>query len=380
MFCVEGLISFPSQAANVLVNDRLRCVISDFGQSEMKSEAYRISGATPPRQFFFCYPVAIHSRIGSLDGTLRWQAPELMSGVNTLTTEMDVYAFGITCIEILSMGRLPWPYMDNDAVRYSVMSTSFAPFVNNGLIIIPVSIEEDSRPTIPLTRFSSVALQDLLRACWARDPFERPPFSKVVQTLKQLRKNTGSATEDIPSPRIQEWKDLEDHEHSRPSPDMHPIPLPGTTPRTCTLPIVCLNVLIDNVYTARDSGLGPAQTQAGTSPLSSDTASFRTAREVSSSPPVPSLLAYREDTVATTRLHMPEPVLYTPSGPASSRASSLFTSPPSSQSDENLNTLHDYPGYDSPPPVDERIANTRNERRYRLLLTHEFHPSRMSTL
>ena len=33
----------------MLVDDRLRCVISDFGQSEMKSEAYRISGTPPPR-------------------------------------------------------------------------------------------------------------------------------------------------------------------------------------------------------------------------------------------------------------------------------------------------------------------------------------------
>jgi abelson tyrosine-protein kinase 1 len=32
------------QAANVLVDDNYRCVISDFGQSEMKSEVYRITG------------------------------------------------------------------------------------------------------------------------------------------------------------------------------------------------------------------------------------------------------------------------------------------------------------------------------------------------
>lgn len=35
------------KAANVLVDDQFRCVISDFGQSEMKSEAYRISGTSP---------------------------------------------------------------------------------------------------------------------------------------------------------------------------------------------------------------------------------------------------------------------------------------------------------------------------------------------
>lgn len=61
-----------------------------------------------------------------LDGTLRWQAPELMAGLSQLTTEMDVYAFAISCVEILSMGRMPWPLMDDDAVRHFVMSSSFS--------------------------------------------------------------------------------------------------------------------------------------------------------------------------------------------------------------------------------------------------------------
>jgi hypothetical protein len=38
------------QAANILVDDDTRCVISDFGQSEMKSEVYRISRAPVPRK------------------------------------------------------------------------------------------------------------------------------------------------------------------------------------------------------------------------------------------------------------------------------------------------------------------------------------------
>jgi len=36
----------------VLVDDKLRCVITDFGQSEMRSEAYRISGTQEPRELF----------------------------------------------------------------------------------------------------------------------------------------------------------------------------------------------------------------------------------------------------------------------------------------------------------------------------------------
>ena len=59
------------------------------------------------------------------DGTLRWQAPEVMSGQSQLTTEVDVYAFGISCVEILTKGGLPWPMMDDDAVRHMVLSAFF---------------------------------------------------------------------------------------------------------------------------------------------------------------------------------------------------------------------------------------------------------------
>ena len=112
------------QAANILVDDDTRCVISDFGQSEMKSEVYRISRTPIPRKsdglsIMFLYNRPLHL---TPDGTLRWQAPELMQGAQVLTPEMDVYAFGICCVEILTKGALPWPLMDDDAVRRFVLS------------------------------------------------------------------------------------------------------------------------------------------------------------------------------------------------------------------------------------------------------------------
>jgi abelson tyrosine-protein kinase 1 len=45
-----------------------------------------------------------------------------MRGERPLTQQMDVYAFGICCGEILTKGELPWPTMDNDAVRHFVLS------------------------------------------------------------------------------------------------------------------------------------------------------------------------------------------------------------------------------------------------------------------
>lgn len=103
----------------MLVDDRLHCVISDFGQSEMKSEAYRISGMPLPRE----PTINLRYNLPRLyaDGTLRWQAPELMSGANDLTPAMDVYAYSICCIEILLMGRMPWPLSSDDDVRRFVL-------------------------------------------------------------------------------------------------------------------------------------------------------------------------------------------------------------------------------------------------------------------
>ena len=40
------------KGTNVLIDDDLHCVIADFGQSEMKSEFYRISNTSPPRKSF----------------------------------------------------------------------------------------------------------------------------------------------------------------------------------------------------------------------------------------------------------------------------------------------------------------------------------------
>ena len=50
------------------------------------------------------------------------RVPELMQGAQALMPKIDVYAFGICCIEILTKGALPWPLMDNDAVRRFALS------------------------------------------------------------------------------------------------------------------------------------------------------------------------------------------------------------------------------------------------------------------
>ncbi|KAJ7781563.1 hypothetical protein B0H16DRAFT_1819089 [Mycena metata] len=318
----KGVLHGDLKAANVLVDDRIHCLVSDFGQSEMKSEAYRISGAAPPH------------------GTLRWQAPELMLGSSELTPEMDVYSYAICVIEILSMGRLPWPLMSDEAVRNFVL-------------------KDKTRPKIPSTRFTTPALQELLRVCWDEDPSIRPSFSKIVKEAKQLRKAAEVPFEgfdDLASPPISprgpDWREVENASASRPSPDMRPVPLPKTPPMDVpSFPFPAKNVSPE------------------------PTSSMESYHTVSQSwPPSGSgLFSHREESVSSSGTDMPEPVVYT----SSSRASSIFTPSTKSSSVDDLTDflLADYGGYESPMPADEQIAEIRNERRYRLLLAHEFHPS-----
>ena len=84
--------------------------------------------------------------------------------------------------------------------------------------------------------------------------------------------------------------------------------------------------------------------------------------------------SHRESTVITGQNDVSQPVIYTPAeSQISSRTSSVLLQ---HVEDEPIRVIH-LDGYESPPPIDERIAQTKNERRYRLLLTHDYHPSRM---
>ncbi|KAF7355415.1 Protein kinase domain-containing protein [Mycena sanguinolenta] len=321
---LPGVLHGDLKAANVLVDDRIHCLVADFGQSEMKSEAYRISGAAP-------------------HGTLRWQAPELMLGSSDLTPEMDVYSYAICCVEILSMGRLPWPLMSDEAVRDFVL-------------------KDNTRPKIPPSRFNTPAVQELLRVCWDREPTIRPPFSKIVKEAKELRKAAELPFERFDdlvsppvSPRGPNWPDLENSRLSRLSPDMHPVPLPNTT----TTPPM-------NVPSSPFS-------KSSVSPEPSSSESYHTVSQ--SWPPAGGLYTHHEDTVSSSGSEMPEPVVYSAS--VSSRASSIFTPSTKSSSVDDLTDvlLGDYSGYESPMPANERLSEIRNERRYRILLVHDFHPS-----
>jgi abelson tyrosine-protein kinase 1 len=74
------------------IDDNRRCLLSDFGQSEMRSET--ISSHYTSSSYVNCLSdySDFYIFITSSDGTLRWQAPEMIGGHhNHLTQEMDIH-------------------------------------------------------------------------------------------------------------------------------------------------------------------------------------------------------------------------------------------------------------------------------------------------
>ncbi|KAF9523670.1 hypothetical protein CPB83DRAFT_862451 [Crepidotus variabilis] len=304
----KGVLHGDLKAANVLVDDKFRCVISDFGQSEMKSEAFRISGEKRPH------------------GTLRWLSPELMDGIGQMTQAADVWAFSICCVEILTMGRMPWQLLDDETVRSLVL-------------------RENTRPPIPKhSRFNTPGLQDILRNCWNTKPDLRPQFSKIARDFRLLRKSFGQDL--FESPRLPPIEDLPE-QTSSPSPDMRP---------SDNLPSFLrgLNPIPQDILHGSTNPEAADLAHKGGLPTSD--------------------ISHHESTVSTGEIRMPEQVIYTP-GPSnsSSRRSSVFVHHP--EPDSGHIKVVDFDGYESPPPTDERAAAVKNERRYRLLLTHDYHPS-----
>ncbi|KIY72595.1 hypothetical protein CYLTODRAFT_486241 [Cylindrobasidium torrendii FP15055 ss-10] len=288
----EGMLYLHSQdvlhgdlkASNVLVNEGYHCLISDFGQSEMKSEAYRISGAAQPL------------------GTFRWLAPELMLGESMMTPEADVYAFAMCCVEILSMGKVPWAMMDDASVRWAVTS-------------------DDGRPAIPRSRFTTPALIQLIDCCWARKWETRPNFAAIISvlgSLKPLALSNGESGSPY-MPRLSQsvdWRAQGDNFRERSTLHQHsPQPAPHNSPY---------------------AGMALQPVHLSLVPEGSETSSA-----------APSAL----DSVATL---VPRGIDRLNS--QASAASSVLEHPPVSDSAR----LH---------------QESNDERRYRLMLNHKFHPS-----
>merc|ERR1711924_300926 len=96
-------------------------------------------------------------------GTPFWTAPEIVQGA-TYNEKVDQYAYGMLLLEILT-GRPPW---HSEAPK----GQQLAPLKVMQMVV------SGRRPPMPPD--TPPPLADLIQACWAAEPAERPSFKAVV--------------------------------------------------------------------------------------------------------------------------------------------------------------------------------------------------------
>lgn len=96
-------------------------------------------------------------------GTCRWMAPEVVTQQEEITWKCDVYSYGIVLWEMLTR-EIPFQDLENQQVLYAVTF-------------------DDERPPIPDS--FPVDFQDVVNACWKRNPDERPMWRAIIESLHQ---------------------------------------------------------------------------------------------------------------------------------------------------------------------------------------------------
>ncbi|KIK65876.1 hypothetical protein GYMLUDRAFT_218627 [Collybiopsis luxurians FD-317 M1] len=142
--------------ANILVTADLHCCLADFGLSVVNTESQIWSNAAT-----------------NVKGATRWMAPELQipdsaGKLASSRLSTDVYAFGCTTIEILTLRP---PFNDKKT---------------DGAIIHSLLV--GGRPARPQQNmWCTDSLWELMNRCWAQDPSTRPDSQNIHDTLRGIR-------------------------------------------------------------------------------------------------------------------------------------------------------------------------------------------------
>ncbi|KAG8946778.1 hypothetical protein FRC04_011434 [Tulasnella sp. 424] len=110
------------------------------------------------------------ARRGVIYSRVAWAAPELLWN-ESMTTETDVYALGITIAEILSRKR---PFRDRATVGAIVLA------ITNGERPSIEDVDEGMAPTYWRDVWSIAC------SCWAQNPSDRPTMKEVIHRLEAL--------------------------------------------------------------------------------------------------------------------------------------------------------------------------------------------------
>ncbi|KLO18998.1 kinase-like protein [Schizopora paradoxa] len=133
------------KCANVLISEDGTAQLADFGLSSVGDSVAQLGGS-----------------VSNSAGNPRWLAPELLfpdhfGSSGKSTRETDVYAFGMTALELFS-GKVPFYNLPDPAIPLEVAIKGLKP----------------PRPELATSRGLTDIIWDIVERCWHRDPLLRP--------------------------------------------------------------------------------------------------------------------------------------------------------------------------------------------------------------
>ena len=132
------------KSANILLSEGVeRLAIADFGLAR--------------------YCAGHGNKMTAETGSYRWMAPEVIRH-EQYDERCDVYSFAILSWEMITY-RIPFDQLMPVEAAFAVA-------------------KEGSRPSIP-SYFTNQSITDMIGACWAQEPHQRPSFAKLSKALKE---------------------------------------------------------------------------------------------------------------------------------------------------------------------------------------------------
>ncbi|KAG8678374.1 hypothetical protein FRC08_017829, partial [Ceratobasidium sp. 394] len=146
-----GIVHGGLKGSNILVSDDGTPMLADIGNAMLRGRTLQL---TYTNAISLCSP--------------RWTAPELIRNSNAYSTAGDIYALGMTILEILT-GKIPYHNVDDWALLRAIV------FENN--------IQNPERPEreIPTGNTRGDRLWELLVQCWLYAPENRPNAAGVAE-------------------------------------------------------------------------------------------------------------------------------------------------------------------------------------------------------
>uniref|UniRef100_A0AC35G138 Tyrosine-protein kinase n=1 Tax=Panagrolaimus sp. PS1159 TaxID=55785 RepID=A0AC35G138_9BILA len=127
---------------NCLLTEKHTVKISDFGMSSERKEITDEKLDKVP---------------------VKWLSPETMQK-KIYSTKTDVWSFGVLCYEVYADGSEPYPGLTNIQTRAKIVVQNYR---------------------MDMPKETPTAISALVTECWAKEPNDRPSFSKIYEILSK---------------------------------------------------------------------------------------------------------------------------------------------------------------------------------------------------